>query len=131
MKTTILKVTSILMIVFGILAALIGILAIVGLSALAAYGGGLIMGMLYLSSILVIVSAIIQIIAGVRGLSTSKTLNGAEKCVFWGIVIIVITVISTILSLIGGGEFSFINIITSFAIPVLYTYGAVKIKNNL
>lgn len=56
-----LKVTSILMIIGGVIAIIAGVIAILGISALAALAGGTEgMGMLYASTILVIVASVIQ-----------------------------------------------------------------------
>ena len=60
-----LKVTSILMIIGGVLAAITGLLALLGISALAAMAGSAEgTGLLYASSALAIVSSIIELIAG-------------------------------------------------------------------
>ena len=63
-----LKVTSILMIIGGVLAAITGLLALLGISALAAMAGSAEgTGLLYASSALAIVSSIIELIAGIKG----------------------------------------------------------------
>ena len=57
----ILKVTSILMIIGGVIAVVVGVLAILGISALAALSGSTEgIGLLYASSILVTVASVIQ-----------------------------------------------------------------------
>ena len=59
----ILKVTSILMIIGGVIAVVVGVLAILGISALAALSGSTEgIGLLYASSILVTVASVIQFI---------------------------------------------------------------------
>ena len=63
----ILKVTSILMIIGGIIAAIAGVIAILGVSALAVLSGSAEgTGLLYASSILVTVASVIQFIAGIK-----------------------------------------------------------------
>ena len=65
----ILKVTSILMIIGGVIAVVVGVLAILGISALAALSGSTEgIGLLYASSILVTVASVIQFIAGIKGI---------------------------------------------------------------
>ena len=110
-----LKITSILMIVSGIIAVI------------AADGTGL----LYASSILVTVSSVIQIIAGVKGLKACKAPETAGKCVTWGIVIAVLSIISLVIGLIGGGDFNIINLALNLLVPGLYVYGALKTKSNV
>ena len=57
----ILKVTSILMIIGGVIAVVVGVLAILGISALAALSGSTEgIGLLYASSILVTVASVIH-----------------------------------------------------------------------
>ena len=63
----ILKVTSILMIIGGVIAVVVGVLAILGISALAALSGSTEgIGLLYASSILVTVASVIQFAATPR-----------------------------------------------------------------
>ena len=127
-----LKITSILMIVGGIIAVIAGVIAILGVSALAALSGSTEgIGLLYASSILVTVSSVIQIIAGVKGLKACKAPETAGKCVTWGIVIAVLSIISLVIGLIGGGDFNITNLALNLLVPGLYVYGALKTKPNV
>ena len=124
-----LKVTSILMIIGGAIAIIAGIIAILGISALAALACGTEgMGMLYASTILVIVASVIQLIAGIKGVGACNAPQKAASCVKWGIVIAVLTVISIVLGLVGGGEFSITNLVLNLLLPGLYVYGAIQVK---
>ena len=99
-----LKITSILMIVGGIIAVITGVIAILGVSVLAALSGSVeVTVLLYVSSILVTVASVIQIITGVKGLKACKAPETAGKCVTWGIVIAALSIISMVIGLIGGG----------------------------
>ena len=63
-----LKVTSVLMIVSGIIAIIFGIIALLGMSAISLLSEGEVnMGMLYASMILVLFASVIELIAGVKG----------------------------------------------------------------
>ena len=127
-----LKITSILMIIGGIIAVIAGVIAILGISALAALAGSAEgTGLLYASSILVTVSSVIQIIAGAKGLKACKAPETAGKCVTWGIVIAVLSIISLVIGLIGGGDFNIINLALNLLVPGLYVYGALKTKPNV
>lgn len=129
---TFLKVTSILMIIGGIIAAIAGVLAVLGLSALAALADGTEgMGLLYFSSILVVVASVVELIAGIKGLSACKMPQKAAGCVKWGVIIAVLSVVSIIISLAAGGEFKVINLILNLLLPGLYVYGAVQMKNTV
>lgn len=127
-----LKITSILMIVGGIIAVIAGVLAILGLSALTALSGNTEgIGLLYASSILVTVVSVIEIIAGVKGLKACKAPETAGKCVTWGIVIAILSIISLVIGLIGGGDFNIVNLALNLLVPGLYVYGALKTKPNV
>ena len=124
-----LKVTSILMIIGGVIAAIVGVLALLGISALVALaesaeGAGL----LYASSAIIIVSSVIEFIAGIKGVGACNAPQKAASCVKWGIVIAVLTVISIVLGLVGGGEFSITNLVLNLLLPGLYVYGAIQVK---
>lgn len=125
-----LKVTSILMIIGGIIGAIAGIIVILGIGALLALaddtqGSGL----FYASSIIMIVVSIIQFIAGIKGVGACNAPAKAASCIKWGVIVAVLTVISMIIGLIGGGEFNLINIVLNLLVPGLYIYGAIQLKD--
>ncbi|ALP93476.1 MAG: hypothetical protein ACLTNE_05370 [Intestinimonas butyriciproducens] len=124
------KITSILMIAGGIIAGIAGVIAILGVSTLVALAGSAEgAGLLYASSIIVTIASIIEIIAGVKGLKACKAPELAKKCVTWGILIVVVSIISMVIGLIGGGEFSISNLALNLLVPGLYIYGALQIKS--
>ena len=126
---TILKVTSILMIICGVIGVLVSAIAVMAVIALKSSGMGILPLILSIGSIITLVASVIQIIAGVRGLGVCKTLTGADKCVFWGAIITALAIISTILGLIGSRNVSITSIVLNLLIPILYTYSASQIKN--
>lgn len=120
-----LKVTSVLMIVGGIFAVIAGVLAFLGISALAALSGGAEgMGLIYASTVLVIVASVIELIAGIKGLGACKAPHKAADCVKRGIIIAALCIISMILGIVAGGEFSISSLILNLLLPGLYVYGA-------
>ena len=127
-----LKVTSILMIIGGVIAAIVGVLALLGISALVALaesaeGAGL----LYASSAIIIVSSVIEFIAGIKGVGACSVPQKAAACVKWGIVIAVLYIISTIIGIIGGSQFSIVNLVLNMLLPGLYSYGAMQLKKSV
>ena len=129
---TALKVTSILMIIGGVIAAIAGILAILGLSALAALSGSAEgMGLLYASSIIIVVSSVIEFIAGIAGIGACSAPQKAASCVKWGIIIAVLYLVGMAIGLVGGGDFSIINLVLNLLLPGLYVYGAMQMKSNV
>ena len=124
----ILKVTSILMIIGGIIAAIAGVIAILGVSALAALSGSAEgTGLLYASSILVTVASVIQFIAGIKGIGACSAPQKAASCVKWGIIIAILA-ITIIIGLVGGGQFSITSLVLNLLLPGLYVYGAMQMK---
>ena len=116
----------------GIIAVIAGVIAILGVSALVALAGGAEgIGLLYASSILVTITSVIEIIAGAKGLKACKVPENAGKCVTWGIVIAVLSIISMVIGLIGGGEFNITSLVLNLLVPGLYVYGALKTKPNV
>ncbi|RHR11042.1 hypothetical protein DWX58_00850 [Pseudoflavonifractor sp. AF19-9AC] len=127
-----LKVTSILMIIGGVIAVIAGVLAILGISALAALSGSTEgFGLLYVSSGLVTVASIIQFIAGIKGIGACSDPQKAASCIKWGIVIAVLAIISIIIGIVGGGKFSITSLVLNLLLPGLYIYGAMQMKNAI
>ena len=121
-----LKVTGILMIIFGALALVLAIIAIAGISLLAAMGAS--SGLLTVSCILMLVGAVAELVAGIIGVKNWNKLEKAGTCITWGIIVIVLCVILTV---VGGGDFSVLNLVTGLVIPVLYLIGGLQNKKAL
>lgn len=126
---TFLKVTSILMVIGGIIALLAGVFAILGVSALAALMGSAEgTGLLYAGSVLAVVTSAVEILAGAKGLKACRLPGKAGECVILGIAIVALSMISMAVNVKGGGEFKIINLVVNLLVPVLYILGAVKTK---
>ena len=65
---------------------------------------------------------------GIKGVGACNAPQKAASCVKWGIVIAVLTVISIVLGLVGGGEFSITNLVLNLLLPGLYVYVALQVK---
>lgn len=128
----VLKVTSILMIIGGVIAAIAGVVAILGISALAALSGSAEdTGWLYAGSILVTVASVIQFIAGIKGIGACSDPRKAASCIKWGVFIAGMSVGSMIVGFIGGGEFSLTSLLLNLLLPGLYAYGAAQMKDSM
>lgn len=126
-----LKVTSILMIIGGVIGVIAGIIAILGISALAALmetGEGT--GLLYASSTIVTLASVIQFVAGIKGIGACNAPQKAAACIKWGVIIAVLSIISMIIGLAAGGDFSITSLILNLLVPGLYIYGAIQMKNG-
>ena len=111
-----LKITGILMIVSAAISILAGVF-VGGLGALAAG--------LWAALFLTLVGGICQLIAGVKGVKHCQRIEEAGKLIIWGAIVAVFCILSTVLSMVNGGEFNFMSILTGVAVPALYIYGAV------
>lgn len=128
---TFLKVTSILMIIGGALGALSCLLGIAGVALLAAAADSHAAALLlYVALVLAILACVAQFITGLKGLKTCKTGENAGKCVVWGAIVAGITLLSTVISILNGGEFTITNILLNLVVPVLYIYGAAQVKKH-
>ena len=127
-----LKVTGILMIIGAALSILFGVI-IGGVGALIAkFAGASTLGFaFYLGLATTLVGGIIQLIAGINGVKHCNKPENAKKCITWGIIVIALCVISNILTVVGGGEFSIVNLLTGLVIPVLYLVGGIQNKKAI
>ncbi|MBR6825746.1 MAG: hypothetical protein IKM59_04280 [Oscillospiraceae bacterium] len=123
-QNTFLKVMAIIMLIGGILGAIVSLIGIAGVAVLALAGAN--STLLYLSVAIAVLGAVLQIIAGGKGLGAAKNPAKIPGCIKIGVVVIVVSILSTVVSLIGGGEFKITNLITSLIVPVLYTVAAAK-----
>ena len=122
-----LKVTGILMIVFGALALILSIVAAIGLAALVALE--LNTWQYTAAVILMLGGSIFELIAGIVGVKNCNKPEKAGTCMVWGIIVIALSVLSNVLTLVGNPDnFSIVNLLTGLVIPVLYLIGAVMNK---
>ena len=127
-----LKITSILMVIGGVIAAVVGVIAILGVKALAELAGTTTdTGLLYASLILVIVASVIQFIAGIKGIGACSAPQKAASCIKWGLIIAGLSICSMIIGLVAGGEFNIISLVLNLLLPGFYVYGAMQLKNNV
>ena len=126
-----LKVTGILMIIGGGISIIMGIIAALGVAALVYISDGTVSSaLLYTSVILMIVSAVAELVAGIIGVVNCKKPEKAGVCIAWGIIVAVLSVAGTILNSVGGGTFSVFSLILGLVLPVLYIIGAVFNKKE-
>lgn len=122
-----LKVTGILMIIGGAFGIIGGIVAMIGAGALAAVletsAGGLI-----LASVLILASAVFQLIAGIMGVKNCDKPEKAQSCLVMGVIVAILSVAGNIISNVLGSDFNIFSYATGLIIPVLYIIGAVKNK---
>lgn len=126
-----LKVTGILMIIGGGLNLILSIVAILGIAALAyVTSGELSSGLLYASGILMLVSAVAELVTGIIGVANCKRPEKAGKCMAWGIVVAALTVVGSILTVVGGDSFPVTSFLLGLVLPALFIIGAAKNKQG-
>ena len=122
-----LKVTGILMIIGGAFGIIGGIVAIIGAGALAAVletsAGGLMF-----ASVLILASAVFQLIAGIMGVKNCDKPEKAQSCIVIGVIVAILSVAGNVISNVLGSDFNIFSYATGLIIPVLYIIGAVKNK---
>ena len=122
-----LKVTGILMIIGGALSAILGIIAVLGVAALAYIASAQTeAGMLYASTILLLISGVVELIAGIIGVINAEKPQKAKVCIVWGALVAILSVAGTILGVVGGSDFSVSGLVLGLVLPVIYIIGAVK-----
>ena len=120
-----LKVTGILMIIAAVFSIIAGVF-VGGLGALAA-GFGAASGLTFAywaALFLTLVGGICQLIAGIKGIKHSKRSEKAGKLIAWGVIVAVFSILSIVLDLSNGGDFSIVSVVTGVAVPALYILGA-------
>lgn len=128
-----LKVTGILMIIFGAIALIVSIIALAGLGLVASVAAAMeeeiSMGLLTVSAILALVGAIVEFVAGIIGVKNWAKPEKAGVCITWGIIVVALCIVSNVMTLIGYPEnFSAFSLVTGLVIPVLYLIGGFQNK---
>ena len=124
-----LKVTGILMIIGGAFGIIGGIVAMIGAGALAAVLETSAVGLM-LASVLVLASAVFQLIAGIMGVKNCDKPEKAQACLGMGIIVAILSVAGNVTSNVLGSSFNILSYATGLVIPVLYIIGAAKNKET-
>ena len=80
---------------------------------------------LKITSILMIIGGIV---AAIKGIGACNAPQKAASCIKWGIIIAILTIISIVIGIVGGGEFSITSLVLNLLLPGLYVYGAMQMK---
>ena len=137
-----LKVCSILMIIGGavtiIFSGVLGLVAYIagtGIADTGDWGGGQIVGTVFLlAAIIALIGGILELIAGIIGVKNSNKPEKAVTCLVWGIIVLVVNIISMILTFVGGNSNAgtiIATVIAGLALPILYIIGAVLNKRSI
>jgi len=129
---TLLKVAGILMIIGGSIGLIVGIIAVLGVgilvAALNALGESANQGLLMFGAVLILLGAVIQFVAGIVGVKNAKKPEKAMVCIVFGILTVVVSLLSNVLTVVGGGDFSIVSLGIGLVLPALYLIGAFQNK---
>jgi hypothetical protein len=125
----VLKVTSILFIVFGGIAAVLFLVSLIGAAALSGsmgyYGyqmGGLVAGAIFGAAIVGLIACALDIVIGILGLKKCADPKQYNFFIVTGIVLSILELVSLVMN------FSPMSLI-GFILPILYIYGGWQNKN--
>ena len=125
-----LKVVSIIMLVFCGLSVLGGLLLMGGMSLLGAAGGsagvGAAVGAIFF--IVMLLSVGLQLAAGILGVKNWNRPDKAQPSIVLGIIILVFAAISLFSSFSGGDASNIMSSIVGLVLPVLYVVAAFQLK---
>ena len=117
----ILKVVSILFIIFGAIATIFSIIALIGSTMASSLFGGLV-AILVIATIIALISSLLELVLGIVGLKKCADPSQANFFIVTGIILCVLNLVSMIMS------FSVLSLI-GFVLPILYIVGGVQNKN--
>jgi len=117
----ILKVVSILFIVFGAIGAIFSIIALVGSAWLSTMTMGM-TGILVVGTIIALIGSAFELVIGIIGLKKCEDPSQANFFIVTGIVLCALYLISMIMT------FSILSLI-NFVLPILFIVGGVQNKN--
>lgn len=120
------------MIIGGVLGIILGIIAVIGAGIIvAASGDTSSLGLLLSASLLVLVSMVASLVAGILGVVNAAKPEKANVCIVFGFIIVAFTILGNILNVIGGKGFSFMGLLIGLILPALYILGAFQNKKLL
>ena len=135
---SILKVSGILLIIFGAIGLISTIISLVGASAIGAMAGamgvdtGAYNALITVSGIIAIACGAVYLVAGILGVLNAAKPEKAKTCMILGVIMVALQVVSTIFSIIVSGfsGTAVISLIIGLVLPVLFIVGANQNKQS-
>ena len=129
-KNKLLQICGILMIIGGSLQIILSIIVILGLIVLLAIAASGTM-LLFISALIIVVSAIVTFIAGIVGVKNAANPAKAGSCIFFGYFCIALSLLGNIIGILGGNSLNTVSLFTGLVLPGLYLLGAYQNKKLL
>lgn len=129
-ESKVLKTAGILMIIGGVVMMLLSVLSLLG-GAVVAGADVFLGGLFLLISVIGILGAVLEFIAGIWGLKSWNHPEKAHRCVVMGVVLILFSVVSGAGSIVISGFTvnTAVSLFLGLILPILYIYGASSIKD--
>lgn len=135
MGSKMLKVCGILMIIGAALALVMSIIALLGVGTVMGLAAGSLAAGFGIATVFMVIAslgAVLQLIAGIVGVSNWDKPQNAGRCIVLGFIIVILNVISQLGTLLStqstGGEI--FTVLLGLVIPVLYLVGAFQLKKQ-
>ena len=116
-----LKVTGILMIIGGTINTLAGSYAVSQLAELYST-------VFKIAAVFSLLGGIVGLFAGIIGVKFAARPEKAMMCIICGCIVVLLTVISNIIGVVGGDSFNFLNLALGLLLPGFYLKGAFQNK---
>lgn len=118
------------MVIGGAAGIILGVIAVLGVSDLAAaIGEAASFSLLMLAAILVWASGVAGLIAGIVGIKNAVDPEKVLACIVFGSLTMAFSALGNFLSVTGGSGFNAGSLIIGLLLPVLYLIGAFWKKN--
>lgn len=128
---TLLKWTSIVMMIGGGLGILIGTIGALAIAALlGSYGGMGLWPLLLLAAALALSGSLVALIAGIFGLKYHRYPEKMDTCIALGAASLLLSLAGSIISYILDSDPNLFSRFAGLALPGLYLYAAVKGKQR-
>jgi len=122
------------MIIGGGIGIILGIIAVLGVGLLVALLAELgetgDEGLLVFSSVLLLISGVVQLIAGILGAANASKPEKAMVCIVFGVLTAILAVLGNVISMAGGGDFSPVGFGLGLVLPILYLIAAFQSKSS-
>ncbi len=134
-KNQMLKVCGIIMIVGGSIGIILNIVAVAGVSALAALaayaGASIAAGLLTFACILMLAGSAMELVTGILGVKNCDKPEKVNSCIVCCIIVVSLSLLGTILTVAAGGSFNFFSFLLGLVLPALYLVGAFQLKKTI
>ena len=128
-KNALLLVTGILLIIGGVISLIGSIIVLLAARvAVVLYAEQEGVGLLVFAAVPLLLSAIVSLVTGILGVVNAGKPGKAKILIVFGILTALLSVLGNILTVVGGGTFSVLSLITGLILPVLFLVGAFQSK---